>query len=849
MKLQFREKRLAKIDKRKVGILAIVFFVSLIFYNFLLNYKESSEVTTMDEPTLPVITMEALDTKVNELHGYRSEMNACYMRDAVVPLDSTRVLPMEIETYGMEIDRISYEIRSTDTTRKIAETEISDFAQADNMINISPTIENLIEEGEEYLLVICLTSGDEEIYYYTRILIPVDSHEKECLEFAKEFHDTALSDNYATLATYLETSADAEDSLAEVSIASSCDNVGWRGFEGEISGEPVVELKDINSDYCVVVYYYTMEETDGKHTKYYDVEEYFKLRYSSERMYLLDYNRTMDLILDEDNFDVSQNVINLGVHSGDFTYLSNETGSIVAFVHSGSLYEYNQNTGTLTRIFSFRGNDVLDPRTNYDEHDIMILNIDESGTMDFVVYGYMNAGAHEGECGIDLYHYDSAEVVAKEQVFISSTNSYQILKARFSDLLYLATDNVFYIMVDGTLLQVDLNNLTTTELVSSLSDDQYASSKSSRYFAWIDEEDVASEIHVMDLEKQTTFDLKAGDGELLRPVDFIDEDFVYGYVKESDVSTDAAGTEIYPMYKLMIQQVNKENGTVLKEYEKNGYYVLAATKESTTLVLDRVTKEQDGYVAAGEDTIRNTSGEINKEVALSYEEDDNLGRVLKMTMAETDAATGYTSTIAQTALAGDDMNISISVSQSEEKYFAYVGSNVIFAGSNVQKAIVAADEEMGIVVDSNQHYIWKRGRSSIKSAISGISVGSSDTDANTSAQCISAMMVLQGENIEVNQLLAQGETPISILSSTLKDCTVLDLTGCSLTEVLYYVNLGNPVYARSGENEALLIVGYDALNITVFDPSTGATRKIGLNDGTELFSGQGNVFISYLVND
>jgi hypothetical protein len=146
-----------------------------------------------------------------------------------------------------------------------------------------------------------------------------------------------------------------------------------------------------------------------------------------------------------------------------------------------------------------------------------------------------------------------------------------------------------------------------------------------------------------------------------------------------------------------------------------------------------VTKEQDGYVAAGEDTIRNTSGEINKEVAVNYVEDDDLVRVLQIAMTDSESTPKYSYTEASAALAGDNMNISISVSQSEEKYFAYVGSNVIFAGSSVQKAIIAADEQMGSVVDSNQHYIWKRGRSSIKSAISGISVGSSDTDANSSA--------------------------------------------------------------------------------------------------------------------
>ena len=853
MKLQFRERKLAKIDKKRVAILAGVFLVALVVFNYTLNYEETNEVTTMDEPTLPIVTMQALDTKMSELHGYKTEMDACYMRDAVIPLDESRVLPIEIDTYGMDIDEISYEIRSTDTTRKIAETKIEDFVEADDMINISPTLENLIEEGEEYLLVLKLTSGSEEINYYTRILIPSESYEQECLDFVKEFHDTALSDNYADLSKYLESDADAADTLAEVTINSSADNVGWRGFDGEVVDDPIIEMKDINSDYCVIVYYFTMKQEDGNATKYYNVEEYFKVRYASERMYLLDYNRTMDQILDEENLEMTGNVINLGVHSGDFTYLTNETGSIVAFVHSGSLYEYNQNTGNLTRIFSFRGEDVLDPRTNYDEHNILILNIDESGTMDFVVYGYMNSGSHEGECGIDLYHYDSAVEIAEEQVFISSANSYQILNARFSNLLYLTTDHVFYIMVDGTLLQVDLNTLTTTEIVSSLPDEQYASSKSSRYFAWIDEENVADAIHIMDLETGSTFDLEAPSGELLRPVDFMDENFVYGYVKESDVSTDAAGTETYPMYKLAIQSVESENGEVIKEYEKSGYYVISAVKDGSMLVLDRVTKEEDGYVSASEDTIRNTSGETNKEVEVSYVEDKSLGEVLQIALKESSddeetTTVAYTHSSAQTSLAGDKMNISVSVSQSEIKYFAYVGSNVIFAGSNVQKAIVAADAEMGIVVDSNQHYIWKRGKSSIKSAISGISVGSSDTDANTAAQCISAMMVLQGENIEVNELLAQGQTPISILTNSLTDCTVLDLTGCTLSEVLYYVYLGNPVYARSGENEALLIVGYDALNITVFDPSTGTNRKIGMNDATELFSAQGSVFISYLVN-
>ena len=847
MKLKFQESRISKINKRRVGVLTGVFFVSLLFFNIILNKTDAPLTTTaMASPTLPIVTMEALGKPMSQLHGYRSEMDPCYMRDAVIPLGSDRRLPITIDTYGYNVDGISYEIRSLDTTRKIAETTIDDFVQADNMINISPVIENLIEDGEEYLLVLKLTSGDDVINYYTRILMPKDCYEKECLDFVTNFHNTALSDSYESLATYIEPTGEEKNTLSDVTIHSSVDNIGWKNFNGSLYSEPVVEMKDINQNYSVIVFYYIMKSETDDAAKFYNTEEYFKVRYTSDRIYLLDYHRTMDEILDTSSSVLSGNVLNLGMVSGDLNYLSNETGSIVAFVHSGSLYEYNQNTGRLIRIFGFRGEDLIDPRTNYDEHNILILNIDESGTLDFVVYGYMNAGNHEGESGINLYHYDSVKDVATEQVFIPSTNSYQILNARFSNLLYLNTNHIFYIMVDGTLLQVNLDTLSTKEVVSSLSDNQYASSKSSRYFAWMDEENITHTLHIMDLETGNTFDINGGD-EYLKPVDFIDEDLILGYVRTSDVSTDAAGVEIYPMHKLSICKVTDGKSESIKDYEKNGYYILSARKENTALILNRIKKEPDGYVLAEDDTIRNTSGETNKEVGVAVSYDDSGAENLQITMTELSGEERkYSYAVANAALAGEQMIISISTTQAEEKYFSYVGSDVICASSNVQTAIIAADEQMGIVVDSKQRYIWKRGKIAIKSPIRNISVGSSDQDANSSAQALSAMLVLQGENIEVNQMLTQGQTPLSILSGCLENHMVLDLTGCSLSQVLYYVSLGEPVYARCGENEAVLITGYDALNITVFDPSTGGNRKIGMNDATALFEAQGNVFISYL---
>ena len=80
----------------------------------------------------------------------------------------------------------------------------------------------------------------------------------------------------------------------------------------------------------------------------------------------------------------------------------------------------------------------------------------------------------------------------------------------------------------------------------------------------------------------------------------------------------------------------------------------------------------------------------------------------------------------------------------------------------------------------------------------------------------------------------------------MKGYDILDLTGASLTQVLYYVNLGNPVYAYTGDDTAVLIVGYDAANIIYFDPMTNTNSKMGLSDAQEYFETYGNVFVSYI---
>ena len=424
------------------------------------------------------------------------------------------------------------------------------------------------------------------------------------------------------------------------------------------------------------------------------------------------------------------------------------------------------------------------------------------------------------------------------------------MNANFSELLYETADNQFYIMVNGTLLYMNLNELTTKELMTGLDDAQYAVSASRRYLAWMDQEDMSDSIHIMDLETGNSYDITAGTGQLLKPLAFLDDDLIYGTLNENDITTDGAGSTVYPMYKLTIADISSGSGRELMTYQKNGYYITDVSIESYTIYLERIQIDSEGIITTADgDTIKNSAGEQNKAVDVSTISDDAKEQVVVLTMAELeeDEKLGKVDyDVPGLVLADGSHSISVASATSSTQYFVYVGSKVSLATDDLNRAITEADENMGIVLDNTPKYVWKRGRKSYQNAITGIAVGSSDSEASGSARALSAMLVQAGENVQVHTLLESGETPISVLSKTLKDYDILDLTGLSLSQVLYYVNLGTPVYAYTGDDTAVLIVGYDASSIIYFDPMTSQNQKMSLTEASDYFESFGNVFVSYI---
>ena len=154
-------------------VLVLVFAVSVLVFGGMTNHTNEDLTREMEEATLPVVSLYQNDVELNELHGYSTEMDMAYMRDAIMPIGKDRKLPITIQTYQTAVDTISYEIRSLDAERLIANADVTSYEEKKGKINAELTIQNLLQAGEEYLLIIQLECGDKTVYYYTRIMEPV----------------------------------------------------------------------------------------------------------------------------------------------------------------------------------------------------------------------------------------------------------------------------------------------------------------------------------------------------------------------------------------------------------------------------------------------------------------------------------------------------------------------------------------------------------------------------------------------------------------------------------------------------------------------------------------------------
>ena len=836
----------------RIAVCVVVFLASALIIGSIMNQGHNNMTMEMAPATLPMITMESGGVACNELHGNTVEMDVAYQKDCITLLGEGRQANFTVDTFGREITGISTEVRSIDGSRLIENSEVTGWKANGKSFSVSLTLKDLIDTNTQYSLTLILElEGEQKVYYYTTILWNDDVHISEILEFATDFHGKLYDKEVAKeLTKYLEPNSKLTDNgtFHKVNIHSSFQQITWGSLEPVQEDAASIRLTQVSGNVASLLMDFVVSTGEGKNKIYYNVEEYYRVRYTSERMYLLDYERTMTQIPDTTRMYANDKIL-LGITDENVDMMESADGNTVVFSDMGQLLSYNAATNGLTVIFSFYDKDNADRRTLYDNHGIKILDVDEGGNVKFAVYGYMNRGRHEGETGIQIISYDNSLNTIEEEVYIPYSKSYAVLKDEMEQLLYRNRQQHVYFFLENGVYDVDLENRSAEQLVSIRQDDSLQVSENHEIIVWQEGDDInhSNQLNVRNLNTGEQTVIRAEDGEAIRPLGFMGEDIIYGVARESDIRTENSGQIFYPMYKVCISNSSGDN---LKEYGQDGIYIVDCAIEGNQITLSRIQRSENGsYQEILDDQIMNNVEEEPGQNKVVTADIDIYERYVQIqTKTTIDTKTIKVLNPKEVVFEGG-RELTLDAVSEVSRYYVYNAYGVQGIYSAPGKAVKEAYDSAGVVANDRGITVWLKGNRVSRNQIMAIKEESVTDQKNSLTVCLDNILRHAGITRNTEYDLAQGKTAIQILEENMTGVQVLDLSGCSLDAVLYYVNQDIPVLAILEDGEAVLVTGFNEFNVVIMEPSAGKLYKKGMNDATTWFAENGNHFISYMKID
>lgn len=832
------------------AILLVAVFIGALYY-FGQNIRQvifhMDDTTVMSEASFPLVTLGVQENTINLLHGYLSSLDASVVRESITPLDQTQSFFVYIEEKESTVKKVNYELRNTYDNGLIESGSYSALEKQKERKVAKIKINESLETGKEYALKItCVTAESKKINYYTRIIKSLSYPVKEQLDFVMQFHEKLFDKKKIDeIAEYLEYDRSQDNTdLAHVTIASDRELLSFGKLNPNIITDVIPTIKEVSSDIASIqLSYYIQGETgDGK--EQYQVTEFYRVKYTPARMYLLDYDRTMEAQFNIGHMSLGNGAFKIGITNDPNLPIYSDGGSQnLSFVRNRELWYYNVEHNQAVRVFSFREDTSDNIRDVYDQHDIKVLTMNVEGTMDFMVYGYMNRGAYEGRVGILLYRYYPSDQRIEELVYIPVNVPYQILKEQIGNFSYVNYNDVFYFMLENTLYSYNRITKSLQQLANNIGEEDYVFSKEKGFVAWQTKEDgLAKTITILELATEKRKIISAKKGENLRLLGLIEHDIIYGECRDKDTYTTVDGKQMIPLYEIYII---KNDGTVRKNYKKKNYYVIDATVKDNVIELKRMKKENKRFLEAKDDYILNQVVNRTSIVSVTSRVTDQAMKEYYLTFVK-DLQLKKKPSVVTTAntIIKEETTLRIEPQPLKECYYVYAYGEVQGKYSSAGDAIVLADSMVGVVINQNQQMVWKRGTRASRVEIDienkryvSDTVDSYDACARMMQQTKKRPGSTQA-GVDKPELIKQLERQIGAV--------VVNATGCDLTQALYYVAMGRPVIAAKDRYNVVLIVGYDSNSIRVIDPSTRVTSRMSLKNASELFEAAGNVYLSYI---
>ena len=350
-------------------------------------------------------------------------------------------------------------------------------------------------------------------------------------------------------------------------------------------------------------------------------------------------------------------------------------------------------------------------------------------------------------------------------------------------------------------------------------------------------------MYISNLGDDTQKKISAAAGESICPLGFMGEDIIYGVAYTKDIREESSGGVFFPMYKICIRSAS---GELLKEYTQKDIYVTACTVSDNQITLDRVRRLESGeYQEVMQDHIMNNAEtETGRNMIVAADIDKYERYVEIQTRKTIDSKSVKIMTPKEVVYEGG-RRLLVPEEEKRTRYYVYDVYGVSGIYTSPAGAVDLAYSSAGVVVSERGECIWLRGNRMPRNQILAIKEASATEEQGALAVCINAMLGYRGISRNTQEELDEGRKAAEILQKGLDSDIVMDLTGCSLDAVLYFVNRDIPVLVLLEDGSGVVLVGFNENSVGIMNPQTGTIYRMGMNDAKEWFEQNGNQFITY----
>lgn len=411
----------------------------------------------------------------------------------------------------------------------------------------------MLDKGKKYVINIKCIIQEKDINYYQAFTINSSNHNLPIAK-AVELHNMLFNKNESY--NQLISGANEGGVFYYVDNNSSQDALLWNTKPDIVKmNEPIPELVSYNpiENTFNIRLKFTVALRKNYDFEYWDFSENYIIKESNGALNIIDYSRegnrkSMPYFREESQ----QWVLDEGAYKNEAKTITSPNGRYVAAVYNNRIWLLDKNYNELKKVFAFDNPDGDYFRDESKEFGIKILNTDDKGNIDYLVYGHMASGDFAGYNGILFSNFNNRRMNNEAQAFLSLPNDFKELSYYIEKVSYYSNKRQeLFLGIRSNLYALELGKNRFSRIAEL--PDKYVLSKEGLLYSNNSENKENVAISLYDLEADS---VKKNELVLqktnIRPIGAIDEGLIFGSYTLGNTYEYLNGEVVFPYDKIYI---------------------------------------------------------------------------------------------------------------------------------------------------------------------------------------------------------------------------------------------------------------------------------------------------------